>query len=47
MKELGASDRVFVFLSDKYLKSSYCMFELFEMWRNSRQNSADFLSVCT
>ena len=43
MKEIGSGDRVFVFLSDKYLKSPYCMFELFEMWRNNRQNEAEFL----
>jgi hypothetical protein len=43
MKELGGGDRVFVFLTDKYLKSPYCMFELFELWRNSKQNKAEFL----
>jgi hypothetical protein len=43
MKQLGESDKVFVFLSDKYLQSTYCMFELFELWRNSKQNKAEFL----
>jgi hypothetical protein len=43
MKEIGLGDRVFVFLSDKYLKSAFCMKELFEMWRNSRQNELEFL----
>lgn len=43
MKQLGEGDKVFIFLSDKYLKSPYCMFELFELWRNSKQNKADFL----
>jgi internalin A len=42
MKEIGQGDRVFVFLSDKYLKSPFCMFELFEIWRNSRQDEAEF-----
>jgi internalin A len=32
-----------VVLSDKYLKSPFCMFELFEIWRNSRQDGAEFL----
>jgi TIR domain-containing protein len=43
MQQLGEADRVFVFLSDKYLTSLYCMNELFEMWRNSRENKVDFL----
>jgi TIR domain len=43
MRKLGEGDRVFVFLSDKYLKSPYCMFELFELWRNSKQNKSEFL----
>jgi hypothetical protein len=43
MQELGEADRVFIFLSDKYLTSIYCMYELFEMWRNSRENKTDFL----
>jgi internalin A len=43
MRQIGEGDRVFIFLSDKYLKSPFCMFELFEMWRNSRQNSSEFL----
>jgi len=34
MQQLGAGDRVFVILSDKYLKSAYCMYELREVWRN-------------
>ena len=44
MQRLGQSDRVFVILSDKYLKSHYCMYELFEIWRNCRQNEQEFLS---
>jgi internalin A len=43
MRKIGEGDRVFIFLSDKYLHSPYCMFELFEMWGNSRQNKAEFL----
>jgi internalin A len=43
MQKLGGSDRIFIFLSEKYLRSPYCMFELFEMWRNSRRNKSEFL----
>ena len=43
MKEIGEGDRIFVVLSDKYLKSPFCMFELFEIWRSSRQDKAEFL----
>ena len=44
MREIGEGDVIIVVLSDKYLKSPYCMFELFEIWRNSRQDKAEFLS---
>ena len=37
MERVGRSSRVFIFLSDKYLKSAFCMHELFEVWRNCRQ----------
>jgi internalin A len=43
MQRIGRADRVLVVLSDKYLKSPYCMYELFEIWRNSRQEEASFL----
>jgi internalin A len=43
MKRIGGADRVFVVLSDKYLKSPFCMFELSEVWRNSRQEDEEFL----
>jgi internalin A len=42
MHQIGAGDRVFVILSDKYLHSPYCMFELWEIWRHSRADEADF-----
>jgi internalin A len=42
MHRIGAGDRVFVVLSEKYLRSPYCMFELLEIWRYSRGNEADF-----
>jgi internalin A len=33
--ELAAGDRVFVWLTDDYLRSPYCMVELFELWRRA------------
>ncbi len=43
MRKIGGSDRVFVFLSNKYLTSPFCMNELFQMWKNSREDPKDFL----
>ena len=43
MRSIGTGDRVFVILSDKYLKSPFCMFELSEIWRTSRQEGSEFL----
>ena len=43
MQRIGRSDRVFVVLSDKYLKSPFCMYELSEIWRNCRQDDNEFL----
>jgi hypothetical protein len=43
MQKIGEDDRIYIFLSDKYMRSPYCMFELFEIWRNNRENKADFL----
>jgi internalin A len=42
MQRIGRADRVFIVLSDKYLRSPYCMFELFEIWRNNRADPALF-----
>jgi internalin A len=42
MRRLGAGDRVFVVLSDKYLKSPYCMYELLEVWRNCKHEGETF-----
>jgi internalin A len=42
MSALAQGDRVFIFLSDKYLKSEFCMFELFETWRNCRHAEEEF-----
>jgi internalin A len=43
MQRIGYGDRVFVVLSEKYLKSPYCMFELFEVWRSSRADPVEFM----
>jgi internalin A len=44
MDRIGRADRVFIILSDKYLRSAYCMHELFEVWRNCRQDQAEFVA---
>jgi len=33
MRQLAAGERIFVWLTDAYLTSPYCMFELHEIWR--------------
>jgi internalin A len=43
MRPLGQGDLVFIVLSDKYLKSPFCMYELSEVWRNSRQDEEELL----
>jgi Trypsin-like peptidase domain/TIR domain len=43
MSQIAQGDVIFIVLSDKYLKSPYCMFELFEIWRVNRQDDTEFL----
>jgi internalin A len=43
MERIGRGNRVFIVLSDKYLKSTYCMSELFEVWRNCREEGSAFI----
>ena len=43
MRRIGSSDRIYVFLSDAYLKSPNCMFELLQIWRTSCQDPDIFL----
>ncbi|MBV8852032.1 MAG: TIR domain-containing protein, partial [Sinobacteraceae bacterium] len=43
MERIGAADQVFVILSDKYLRSPYCMFELSEIWRTSKRKGPALL----
>ncbi len=42
MQQLATQDRVFVILSEKYLKSPNCMFELFEIWRHAKGDEERF-----
>lgn len=44
MDRIGESQRVFVILSEKYLKSEFCMYELWSIWKNCKQNPEQFLS---
>lgn len=43
MERIGRADRVFIVLSDKYLESPFCMFELNEVWRTSKLEGETFL----
>ena len=42
MNDLAQSRRCFVFLSEKYLRSEFCMYELYHLWQWSRSHSAQF-----
>lgn len=42
MDRLAAADRVIVVISVKYLRSEYCMYELFKIYQNCRSNAEDF-----
>jgi Leucine-rich repeat (LRR) protein len=44
MKTLGAARLVIVVLSEKYLRSPYCMTELYSIYQNARQESQKFLN---
>ena len=44
MSRIARGDRIFIVLSDKYLKSAYCMHELFDVWRNCREDEAEFIA---
>ena len=45
MRRLAAHDRVFVILSEKYLKSPNCMYELYEIWRNCKDDEERFVQT--
>jgi internalin A len=42
VNELATGDRVFVWLTDAYLRSPYCMTELFELWRRAEGDANRF-----
>jgi internalin A len=42
MDRLAAADRVIVVISAKYLRSEYCMYELFKIYQNRGKEIADF-----
>ena len=42
MQALGAAHRVGIIIDEKYLHSPNCLFELWEIWRQSRQDEAEF-----
>jgi GTPase SAR1 family protein len=42
MERIGRGDWVVVFISDKYVRSEYCMFELYEIARNSKLEKLEF-----
>jgi internalin A len=39
----AVNGRVCIVLSDKYLKSPYCTHELFDVWRNCREDGGTFI----
>lgn len=43
MKDIGKGNIIIVSLSDKYLKSRFCMFELYEIYRNCGMDKAAFV----
>ncbi len=43
MKQIGKGDCIVVAISDKYLKSENCMFEMYEIYRNSKLEKGTFL----
>jgi internalin A len=44
MKTLGQARLVIVVLSEKYLRSPYCMTELYSIYQNARQERQEFLN---
>ena len=42
MNDIGAADFVVVAISDKYLRSKFCMYELYELYKNSGMNNDKF-----
>jgi len=45
MRRLTRADLVVAVISDKYLRSPYCMYEIYKLWQKS-QGDADILAQC-
>jgi len=43
MERIGRADHVFIILTDDYLRSENCMFELLGVWREAKQDLSEFL----
>jgi internalin A len=43
-RRLAQCERVFVVISEKYLRSGYCMSELYEIWLKCQSNEANFVA---
>ena len=44
MDRLAKGKRVFVFISEKYLRSPFCTYELSEIWKSCGKNDDEFIS---
>ena len=44
MQRIATGDRVIIVLSDKYLRSPFCMYELYEIWLQTRAEDQRFLN---
>jgi internalin A len=43
-RRLSRGERIFVVLGEKYLRSIYCMTELYQIWQNCRSNGQEFIA---
>ena len=43
MKDIGSSENTLIILSDRYLKSEFCMYELNQIYRNSKDDNNLFV----
>jgi len=43
MKDIGKGNIIIIAISDKYLKSRFCMFELYEIYRNCGMSKEEFV----
>ncbi len=45
MKDIGKSEKVILILNDKYFKSRFCMYELYEIFRNAKMDKDEFTKI--